>query len=77
MKLMEERDNLSEDFKVMLAQIKLLIESEGQNAIVQHKLKKNKKITELETKISEYEVLCGELKRIQTIPTETSKDSEA
>ena len=64
MKLMEERDNLSEDFKVMLAQIKLLIESEGQSAIVQHKLRKNKKITKLETKISEYEVLCGELKRI-------------
>ena len=77
MKFMQERDNFSEDFKVMLAQIKQIIESEGRIAIEQHKKKNNEEIKDLDKKISSYELLCGELKRIQNMPSNSSKDSEA
>ena len=48
----------------MLTQIRAIIDSEGKAALQTHKNNNKKSLEALERKINEYEILCGELKRI-------------
>lgn len=73
----EETHSATNHFELMLNQIKSIIESEGKATLQAHKTKNKNSLQTLEKKINEYEILCGELKRInlQAHDLEANKSS--
>jgi len=64
MQELEETNSATNHFELMLNQIKNIIESEGKATLLTHKTNNKNSLQTLEKKINEYEILCGELRRI-------------